>query len=396
MASISYKDIPVYLSLGQKYTPLLAQSVSVQYQNKLAVNKILTESQATQFDGYGIDGPLDIKISMSFYADTFGNGAKYCLEKLTGNISGLIQIGGVEFGNCYLNNASVNIQPFVPVVVSADFTSYSDADASKIIGESISIDNFNKFEIVYSGGLMNWVEASGQAAARRGRLAVLNTRDKNEDIEDHENPLWIGATDEYLRGELDDEQWKWMDGTYLKETYANWVKGRATGLYGEDYAARLGSNSGSNYRKWQDYKNQRLFSGYLIEFPETKYKQQIVYGHTVAVTNNETLSEGTLDAVSYSINCTRTPRYTIGSTFPNRMFLDSLEKEISIKSTNINKFINYQGYDGQIAIDLLDEKGKSALVSNINFSKARVISQNLSVQEGDTLLAEIKAKEILF
>ena len=76
-----------------------------------------------------------------------------------------------------------------------------------------------------------------------------------------------------------------------------------------------------------------------MEFPETKYKQQIVYGHTVSLTNNQTLSEKTIDAISYSINCTRTPRYTIGSIFPDKMFLDSLEKEISIKSTNINKFI---------------------------------------------------------
>lgn len=396
MPAISYKDIPVYLSLGQKYTPLLAQNVSIQYQNKLSVNRVLTESQSTQFDGYGIDGPLDTKISMSFYADTFSSGAKYCLERLTGNISGLIQIGGVEFDACYLNSASVSIQPFSPVVVTADFTSYSNADASKIIGKSISIDNFNKFEIIYSGGLMNWTEASGQATARKGRLAVLNTRDKSLDIEDHENPLWIGASDEYQRGELDDEQWKWVDGTFLKETYINWVKGRATGVAGEDYAARLGSNSGSNYGKWQDYKNQRLFSGYLIEFPETKYKQQIVYGHTVSTVNNQSLSENTIDAVNYSITCTRTPRYTIGSIFPDRMFLDSLEKEISIKSTNINKFINYQGYDGQITINLLDERGKSALASNINFSNARVMSQSLSVQEGDTLLTEIKAKEVVF
>jgi hypothetical protein len=396
MAAVSYKDIPVYLSIGDKYTPILAQNVNIQYQNKLSVNRVLNSSQSTQFDGYGIEGPLSTNISMSFYADTFGSGAKYCLEKLIGNISGFIQIGGVEFDACYLNSASVNIQPFMPVVVNADFTSHGTADASRIIGKSISIDNFNKFEIIYSGGLMNWTQASGQAAANKGRLAVLNSRDKNQDIEFHEKPLWIGATDEYMRGELDDEQWKWVDGTFLKETYTNFARSRATGLYGEDYVARLGSSSGSFYGTWQDYKNQALFSGYIIEYPETKYKQQIVYGHTVSTVNNESLSENTIDAINYSITCVRTPRYTIGNTYPDKMFLDSVEKEISIKSTNINKFINYVGYDGQIQINLLDERGKSALSSNINFLNARVMSQSLSAQEGDILATEIKAKEIIF
>jgi hypothetical protein len=397
MAAVSYKDIPVYLSIGDKYTAVLAQNVNIQYQNSLSINRVLNESQSTQFDGYGINGPLTTNISFSFFADTFGSGAKFCLEKLTGDMAGLIRIGGVEFNNCYLNSASVNIQPFLPVVINADFIVHSTASASKITSNSISIDNFNKFEIIYSGGLMTWTQAYNDAIAKKGRLAILNTRDKNADIEFHENPLWIGATDEYVSSsEADELKWQWVDGSLLSDSYTNWAFNKPIYNTQEDYAARLGKNSGSYYGKWNDFKNQALFSGYIIEFPETKYKQQIVYGHTVLPTNNKTLSEEHVDSITYSVVCNRVPRYTIGSVYPDRMFLDTIEKEISIKSTNINKFINYEGYDGQFAIDLLDEKGKSALSSNINLSNARVMNQSVSTQEGDILVAEIKAKEVVF
>ena len=77
------------------------------------------------------------------------------------------------------------------------------------------------------------------------------------------------------------------------------------------------------------------------------------------------------------------------------MFLDTLEKDISVKSTNITRFINYTGYNDAISIGLKDETGKNALSSDIQFSAARIIAQSMSIQEGDTLVAEIKAKEVV-
>jgi hypothetical protein len=127
----------------------------------------------------------------------------------------------------------------------------------------------------------------------------------------------------------------------------------------------------------------------------SSYTQKIVYGHTVSITNGTNLSESTRDSISYSISCGRTPRYTIGSINTDRVFLDTLEKEISIKSTNITKFINYTGYNDAISIGLKDETGMNALSSDINFSAARLMAQSLSIQEGDTLATEIKAKEVI-
>jgi hypothetical protein len=113
----------------------------------------------------------------------------------------------------------------------------------------------------------------------------------------------------------------------------------------------------------------------------------------VSVDDEVSLSDKTKDSISYSVSCARTPVYTIGSVLPKKFFLDAVEKEISIKSTNITKFIDYAGYDGSISIDLKDETGK--LATTISFEKARVMSQSLSAQEGDILVAEIKAKEVI-
>lgn len=276
MPAVSYKDVPVYLSTGGSYTPVLAQSVSIQYQNKLKPNRTLTSSQSTQFDRYGIDSAMDASISLAFYAETSGSGAKYCLETLTGNTSGNLLIGGVPFSGCYLNSTTVNIQPFTPVIINADFICH--------------------------------------------------------------NPT----------------------------TESTWAR-----------------DSSNNLRT-------------ITEIPNvSNYTQKIVYGHSVSLVSGNNLSETTKDAITYSVSCGRTPRYTLGRINADLMFLDTLEKDISIKSTNITKFINYTGYDDAISIGLKDETGKNALSSDIQFSAARIIAQSMSIQEGDTLVAEIKAKEVV-
>lgn len=276
MPAISHQNVPVYLSTGGGFTPILAQNVSIQYQSSLRPNRTLTSSQSTQFENYGIDSAMNATIGLAFYAETSGSGAKYCLETLTGNTSGSLLIGGVPFGACYLNGFSFNIQPFAPLIINAEFVSY--------------------------------------------------------------NPT----------------------------TGETWNKNAA----GVDRT--------------------------VTEIPNvSNYTQKIVYGHSVSITNGSLLSESSRDSITYAVVCGRTPRYTIGSINADRVFLDTLEKEISIKSTNITKFIDYTGYNDAISIGLNDETGKNALSSNINFSAARLMAQSLTAQEGDTLIAEIKAKEVI-
>jgi hypothetical protein len=276
MPAISYQNIPFRLNVGGTTTQILAQNMSIQYQTNLRANRTLTSSQSTQFETYGIDSAMNANISLAFYADTSGSGARYCLEQLTGDVSAIISIGGISFNSCYLNSASVNIQPFAPVIINAELTSY--------------------------------------------------------------NPT----------------------------TGETW-----------------GKNSAGNNRTITQISNA------------SDYTNKIVYGHTVSITNGTGLSESSRDSITYAVTCGRTPRYTLGDINSDKVFLDTLEKEISIKSTNITNFINYTGYNDAISIGLKDESGNNALSSNINFSAARLMAQSLTAQEGDTLIAEIKAKEVI-
>jgi hypothetical protein len=212
--------------------------------------------------------------------------------------------------------------------------------------------------------------------------------------------MWIGATG-YQSNKL---TYKWIDGTWLHPT-SPWADGEPSKTTNENYVTR------ASWGKWYNVANTfnpaAYGEGYILEYNKTNiidtaksqpqnissYKQKIIYGHSVSVDDEGSLSDKTKDSISYSVSCARTPVYTIGSVLPRKFFLDAVEKEISIKSTNITKFIDYLGYDGSISIDLKDETGK--LATTISFEKARVMSQSLSAQEGDILVAEIKAKEVI-
>lgn len=404
MAAIMYKDVPVWIGTGTladfATVPLsnyvLAQNVSIQNQNSLSSNRVLTPLRSMHFDGYGIDGPLATKVSVSFVADTSGSGVINCLDILTGDVSGYIVVGNDFYGSSYLNNVSVSMVPFSPVVISAEFSCYNP-------------EHTNEFVLIY--GDYTWSGAKANAESRGGRLAVLNTAEKNVRVPQHSGSMWIGASD---AGRVIND-FQWVDGSLVSAGYSNWAAGQPddAGL-AEHYASRLGFaynyawNDLPNYFKSSDVRSSFYNPlGYILEYDKTEivnteaskpanisdYVQKIVYGHSVAITSGENMSETTRDSISYSVSCGRSPVYTIGSVLPQRLFLDTVEKEISIKSTNINQFINYEGYDSSISIGLRDETGK--LISTIAFDKARIMSQGIVAQEGDIVSAEIKAKQVI-
>jgi len=404
MAAVSYKDIPVWIGTGagvyRDFTQfpisnfVLAQNVSIQNQNKLSTNRMLNSFQSTQFDNYGIDGPQDIKVSVTFIADTSGSGVVNCLNHLTGDMGGYIVVGDDFYGTSYLNNLSVNIQPFAPVTITADFSCYNFENSS---------------EFVLIEGNYTWFQARENAKARGGRLAILDSKEKNNRVPAYTlaRYMWIGATGQGdAIGRIDARKlgYKWIDGSLL-DPYNNWADGEPSQTTNENYVTR------ASWGKWYNVANTfnpaAHGEGYILEYNKTNiidtaksqpqnissYKQKIIYGHSVSVDDEGSLSDKTKDSISYSVSCARTPVYTIGSVLPRKFFLDVVEKEISIKSTNITKFIDYLGYNGSISIDLKDETGK--LATTISFEKARVMSQSLSAQEGDILVAEIKAKEVI-
>jgi hypothetical protein len=144
----------------------------------------------------------------------------------------------------------------------------------------------------------------------------------------------------------------------------------------------LNTPTGVNFNAGSNFTDD--LSGYLC------------HGHNVVITNGTNLTDSSRDSISYKVTCNRTPAYEIGSINAARMFLDSVEKEMSIRSTNVGKFINYSGYGDVITIDPKNDLGTSVINGGFSMSaNSRVVSQNLTAQEGDILAGEVTLREVI-
>ena len=85
---------------------------------------------STQLHKYFPDGPLTATLNTDFYL----NAATQRIVTTTGESAELHgQLAGFNFGQMYLNSFSVNMEPYAPALISADFSIYrmsSDKDAS--------------------------------------------------------------------------------------------------------------------------------------------------------------------------------------------------------------------------------------------------------------------------
>jgi hypothetical protein len=167
-----------------------------------------------------------------------------------------------SFGDSYLTNYSLNFQIGQVPSVSTTFAC-----------SNMKIDTLvdsEKFEIIT--GSFTWSGARTDAESRGGRLAVLNTEEKNNKVPTQtQSSLWIGATDTGVEG-----TWRWIDGTLLNDGYTNWSIGEPNDAGGvEDYTSRLGNTHGVNSYKWNDLANTSSTNGYIIEYGIIETKNQI-------------------------------------------------------------------------------------------------------------------------
>jgi hypothetical protein len=167
-----------------------------------------------------------------------------------------------SFGDSYLTNYSLNFQIGQVPSVSTTFAC-----------SNMKIDTLvdsEKFEIIT--GSFTWSGARTDAESRGGRLAVLNTEEKNNKVPTQtQSSLWIGATDTGVEG-----TWRWIDGTLLNDGYTNWSIGEPNDAGGvEDYTSRLGNIHGVNSYKWNDLANTSSTNGYIIEYGIIETKNQI-------------------------------------------------------------------------------------------------------------------------
>jgi hypothetical protein len=161
-----------------------------------------------------------------------------------------------SFGDSYLTNYSLSFQIGQIPSVSTTFAC-SNMKIDTIVDSE-------KFEIVT--GNFTWSGARTDAESRGGRLAVLNTEEKNNKVPTQtQSSLWIGATDTGVEG-----IWRWINGTLLNDGYTNWSAFEPNNVGGaENYANRYPNG------KWNDLANTYPTDGYIIEYGITETKNQI-------------------------------------------------------------------------------------------------------------------------
>jgi hypothetical protein len=138
-----------------------------------------------------------------------------------------------------------------------------------------------------------------------------------------------------------------------------------------------------------------FISGQSISAP--KLTDSFAYGHFANVSGASNFSAPVQSAISYSLNFRRTYSYAVSQKITNGVFLDEVDKQLSIKSTNITNFTNESGTSSSFAVNLFTESGILALPSGaISVSpNARLSAQNLSAQAGGILLADTTIDEAI-
>ena len=166
-----------------------------------------------------------------------------------------------------------------------------------------------RFAVVEKPNGISWKNALIDAQSLGGRLAVLNTKEKNDIIPIFNGVKFIGGSDENQEGNF-----RWINGEYVKQGYQNWEfipSNLSTSFQepndgintnnvvivqgGQDYMQIYGNDvfhTQSSYKKWDDgrdiepsYPN----NGYIIEYPwvfQNQNDAQISDPKFIATSNN--------------------------------------------------------------------------------------------------------------
>lgn len=133
---MTYNNLPVYIEdsnnvLGENGF-VMADSVSVSHDTSLSPNK--------NKNTYRQNNPLATKINVSafFHEGPSGYSGYNFLDDVitsTGSSSLTIKVGDNTFLDCYIDQYSIEVSPFQPVVLKADFSSYNPATGTQISGD---------------------------------------------------------------------------------------------------------------------------------------------------------------------------------------------------------------------------------------------------------------------
>lgn len=130
------------------------------------------------------------------------------------------------------------------------------------------------------------------------------------------------------------------------------------------------------------------FTGSLVDY--------LVHSYDTYIDGGSAISDSNRESITYKVSCGRTYSTPLGQIVPQTGFLDSLEKEINIKAINISNWTDYDGTSAPITVIPQDSLGNDLVAGGFGLSSnGKIVSQSVSLGEGDVLRADITAKEVI-
>jgi len=124
--------------------------------------------------------------------------------------------------------------------------------------------------------------------------------------------------------------------------------------------------------------------------------ETLCFGDTCSLVGETQFSIDNPKSVNYSIECSRTPNYILGSPNPNNVFLNSVIKKLSFKSDQLSNFINAEGelLTTTMALVFKDHKGRKISQLSVRPS-SKILNQSYAVDDGGLLNTEFLVTEVV-
>jgi hypothetical protein len=128
----------------------------------------------------------------------------------------------------------------------------------------------------------------------------------------------------------------------------------------------------------------------------------------VGVTGNLEPLPQSKKSIQISTSCNRSAIYTVGNKLPERVFLTSVDRTVTIEGENVGSIIDFNGSGDGKSIDFKFSPFRYVITGNNFDPKAthnnqllitvsgKITSQSLSVQPGNTLNGSVTIRENIF
>ena len=144
-----YKDLGISIDFLDFKS---ATRVSLDYPSQISAKRKMGENMKAA-DQFNFDGPSEVKLSMDFLLNTddIHNAYEFLFDSelsensnRSGQRNFSINVGGLSYGSCFIDDYSINIEPFAPLNGSVNFTCYDPPRGVSITASSDTSQTENR------------------------------------------------------------------------------------------------------------------------------------------------------------------------------------------------------------------------------------------------------------